>query len=202
MIVINTTKRALIYALDKMTKEDESKPQALAEVSNGFPKGVERINSSTNNVELETAKKLVGHPHFLNDLGRGYLMLVGDGQIYRDLPVKAGKPAKDAKPVKAVKAVKVSKGNVRKIEVDRIDWDSIKEWPETLNDLRDLSEFSERDAIEIAQSTIEVKALKRWQKAEKDGQERTGLLDILKTNLKRIETIDAEREKVGAGAEE
>lgn len=203
MIVINTTKRALIYALAKMTKADENKPQTLADVSNGFPKDVERMNSSTNNVELDTVKKLVEHPHFLNDLGRGYLMLVGDDKIYRDLPLKSGKvDPKDKKAKVAPVKGKAVKGNVRTIQVDKIDWAQVESWPATLKELKDLSEFDERDAIEIAQSTIEEKALNRWLKAEQGGQERSGLTDVLKTTLKRIMSIDREREKVGAGAED
>lgn len=197
MLIINTTKRALIYAIGKMKDPKKYEGEKTPDFSNGFPKDIKRIISAQE-VPIDELKGLADHAHFLSDLARGYLFMVGNGELLRSFPMKK----KAAAPATPAEKKKGKEKNARQTKVEEIDFEEIETWPQSLNDVKDLSEFTERDAIDLVSVTVDLKALKRWRKSEAADNSRTGLVDVLKTIITKVESIDKEREKVGAGAEE
>lgn len=211
MILINTQKRTLIFALQEYDENQLSQHPR----TEGFPEGVYRLTTSTNDVPKDVFLRLCEHPDFQTSLSRGHILMVGKDEIVRKVPFDskeyAGRQLKKIREkgkvgVSYVEMTDEEMAKAKKVKVKEVKSEFVKaidSWPKKLSDLKNLAQYeNEQDAMAIAEYTVDLDSLKRWDKAEKQSpmdDHRVGVLETLKTTITKILEFNSRVAKAKAG---
>ena len=206
MILINTQKRTRLFTLPDF---DETK-MAGVPLDRGLPDGVFRLTTSTNDIPTERFQALHSHPDFQRAISQGHVLLVGDKELFRKVPMVKGKIS--VTPVKRVKKAgqrdTYEEQTAKQVDAKVIDPKFLaetKKWPVRLLDLKSLLAYeNEQDAMSIAEYTVNLDLLKKWLKAERQAakgpdDERGGVVETLEETIKKVEAFDLRVAKAKSG---
>lgn len=172
MLIISNKRAAHIFAT-KRFKVAGNPSKADIPSKDRFPEGLVRVNSCITEVtDLKEVEALAEHPEFIELVSDGTIRFVSNSKVVDELPTKK-KKAEKGDGMETV-----------------LDVEALAKWPKKLEDLKTLDAFNDRDASEIAQNTVVLKHLQRWQENGKERQG-NGLTKALEDQIKRISAIDA-----------
>ncbi len=169
MLLVNTTKRIHSIA----TRNYEERELVAKGRGNGMPDGMVKLIPSMNEISVDDFISIYAHPDFEKSFSKGQYFLIGkDAIIDKVATAKASVKVKQLKEVKGVgniKGVSYEAAPDKLVNVKQITAvfaKALATFPKNLKEIKDLLGYSEKDAMKIAEFTMDVNVLKRWLKVE------------------------------------